>query len=466
MEKNEILRNIPSVDKILALFARREELKNYGLTRLTEASRKILKKFRTQIKDEDLSSAPTLDEIANQVVALIEKQNENSFKSIVNLTGTILHTNLGRATLPPVVARQLSEIASGNNNLEYELQSGSRGDRDAHVEKILTELTGAEAATIVNNNAAAVLLCLNTFASKKEVCVSRGELVEIGGSFRIPEIMEKSGSILKEVGTTNRTHLKDYASAIHEETGLILKTHTSNYIIQGYTHEVYHSELADLSKSKGIPFFADLGSGTLINLEEFGLNHETTVQELVRAGTDLVSFSGDKLLGGPQAGIIVGKKHLISQLKENPLKRALRVDKLTISALSGVLKLYRHPEKLAENLPTMKFLTRKPDEIFKLAEGILPELLKRISPKFEAKIVETKSQIGSGALPLDQLDSFALSIESAEKSNKALIEIAHKFRQLPVPIVGRIAGGRLLFDLRTLEFPSSFLDPITELKSV
>ena len=466
MEKNEILRNIPSVDKILALFASREELGNYGLTRLTEASRKTLKNFRTQITNEKLTSAPTLDEISEQVIALIETQNEGSLKSVVNLTGTVLHTNLGRATLPPFVAKELSGIASGNNNLEYELEEGSRGDRDTHVERILTELTGAEAATVVNNNAAAVLLCLNTFASRKEVCVSRGELVEIGGSFRIPEIMEKSGSILREVGTTNRTHLKDYASAANERTGLIMKTHTSNYVIQGFTHEASHSELANLGKSRGIPLFADLGSGTLLNLEEFGLNHETTVQELITAGTDLVSFSGDKLLGGPQAGIIVGRKDLISQLKENPLKRALRVDKLTISALSGVLKLYRHPETLTENLPTMRFLTRTPDEIFKIAQDILPALLKRIAPKFKVQIIETKSQIGSGALPLDQLDSFALSIESTDNSDRALREIAHKFRQLPVPIIGRIAGGRLLFDLRTLELPSSFLEPITELKSV
>ena len=466
MKKKEILRNIPSVDKILALFAGRDELRNYGLTRLTEASRKTLKNFRTQITNEKLTSAPTLDEISEQVIALIETQNEGSLKAVVNLTGTVLHTNLGRATLPLFVANELSGIASGNNNLEYELEEGSRGDRDSHVERLLTELTGAEAATVVNNNAAAVLLCLNTFASKKEVCVSRGELVEIGGSFRIPEIMEKSGSTLREVGTTNRTHLKDYASAVNERTGLIMKTHTSNYVIQGFTHEATHAELANLGKSRGIPLFADLGSGTLLNLEEFGLNHETTVQELISAGTDLVSFSGDKLLGGPQAGIIVGRTDLISQLKENPLKRALRVDKLTISALSGVLKLYRHPETLAENLPTMRFLTRKPDVIFKMAQDILPALLKRIVPKFKAQIIETKSQIGSGALPLDQLDSFALSIESADNSDKALREIAHKFRQLPVPIIGRIAGGRLLFDLRTLELPSSFLEPITELKSV
>ena len=466
MENKELLRKIPSVDKILGLFANREEIQTYGITRLTEAIRKTLKNFRAEINDKNISVAPSPDEIAKQVIALIENQNENSFKSIVNLTGTILHTNLGRATLPDFVATQLSQIASGNNNLEYELESGSRGDRDTHVERILTELTGAEAATIVNNNAAAVLLCLNTFASKKEVCVSRGELVEIGGSFRIPEVMEKSGSILKEVGTTNRTHISDYAAAVHEQTGLIMKTHTSNYVIQGFTHEASHLELADLAKSTGIPLFADLGSGTLLNLEDFGLNHETTVQELITAGTDLVSFSGDKLLGGPQAGIIVGRKDLISKLKENPLKRALRVDKLTISALRGVLNLYRHPETLSESLPTIRFITKSSEEIFEMAQFILPKLLEKIGPKFKATIVETKSQIGSGALPLDQLDSFALSIESIDKSDKALREIALRFRKLQVPIIGRITGGKLLFDLRTLELPSSFLDPIAELKSL
>ncbi|MEC8644549.1 MAG: L-seryl-tRNA(Sec) selenium transferase [Pseudomonadota bacterium] len=466
MEKKEILRKIPSVDKILARFANREELQIYGLSRLTEATRETLKNFRAEINDESIGSAPTTDEVAKRAIALIEGQNQNSFKPIVNLTGTILHTNLGRATLPDVVANQLSQIASGNNNLEYELESGSRGDRDTHVEKILMELTGAEAATIVNNNAAAVLLCLNTFASKKEVCVSRGELVEIGGSFRIPDVMEKSGSVLREVGTTNRTHLEDYAAAVHEQTGLIMKTHTSNYVIKGFTHEASHSELANLAKSTGIPLFADLGSGTLLDLEKFGLDHETTVQELIAAGTDLVSFSGDKLLGGPQAGIIVGRRALIAQLKKNPLKRALRVDKLTISALSGVLNLYRHPETLRESLPTLRFLTKKPDEILEMAQAILPDLLKKIEPEFEAKIVETKSQIGSGALPLDQLDSFALCIESADKSDKALREIARRFRTLQVPIIGRITGGRLLFDLRTLELPSSFLDPIAELKTV
>jgi L-seryl-tRNA(Ser) seleniumtransferase len=305
-----------------------------------------------------------------------------------------------------------------------------------------------------------VLICLNTFAFGKEVCISRGELVEIGGSFRIPEVMEKSGCTLRELGATNRTHLKDYANAVNEHTGLLMKVHTSNYEIRGFTQEVSYEEVAGLAQERGVPFLADLGSGTLVNLENYGLTHEPTVQEVLKAGTDVVTFSGDKLLGGPQSGIIAGRKELIDQVKNNPLKRALRVDKMTMAALSEVLKLYKHPEALIQELPTIRHLARQPEEIRDIAETVLPAFIESAGDKAAVSIIPSSSQIGSGALPLDQLSSFSVQIKPIAESDSALQQLARAFRQMPVPVVGRLHDGALLFDVRTLDESALLIDQL------
>jgi len=375
---------------------------------------------------------------------------------VLNLTGTILHTNLGRASLPETALKAVTEIAGHANNLEFNIERGKRGDRDDHITALISELTGAEAATVVNNNAAAILLTLNSLALSREVCVSRGELVEIGGSFRIPEIMEKSGSQLVEVGATNRTHKSDYEKAISEDTGLLLKVHTSNYKIKGFTSEVNYKELAEIAYNNRIPLVVDLGSGTLVNLEQYGLPHEPTVQEILDSGVDIVTFSGDKLVGGPQAGIIAGRADLIAQIKSNPLKRALRVDKMTMAALVEVLKLFRQPEQLIGAHPTIRYLARRQEDIAVTANQLLPAVQEALTNIAIVNVVQTSSQIGSGALPINQIASHALEITPTKHSDEALQRIVRSFRNLPLPIIGRIQGGSLLFDLRALDEPLTF----------
>jgi L-seryl-tRNA(Ser) seleniumtransferase len=419
---------------------------------VTSAARKLLNEIRQELRKNEDAAIPSIDEIANLLETELSSAAHFSLKPVLNLTGTVLHTNLGRAALPESAISGMVKIASGASNLEFDLNTGKRGDRDDHIEKIITEITGAEAATIVNNNAAAVLLTLNSLGLGREVPVSRGELVEIGGSFRIPEIMSRSGCKLVEVGATNRTHLKDFEQAINENTALLMKVHTSNYEIQGFTNTVTDQEIAGLAREANIPFVTDLGSGTLVDLTQFGLPYEPTAREAIESGADVVTFSGDKLLGGPQAGIIVGRRDLIAQIKSNPLKRALRVDKITMAALFEVLKLYRDPKRLPEFLPTMKFLTRTLDEINQLAETVLPALKAYLGDKASVKIVDTNSQIGSGSLPLDLLPSKAICISpvAGKQSDKRLVELADEFRRLPIPVIGRIHDGKLLLDLRTL----------------
>ena len=355
-------------------------------------------------------------------------------------------------------------VSRGGSNLEFDLDTGKRGDRDAHIEALICRLTGAEAATVVNNNAAAVLICLNTFAFGKGGAISRGELVEIGGSFRIPEVMEKSGARLIEVGATNRTHLKDYEQVAPDELGLYMKVHTSNYEIRGFTQAVSYSDLAQLASDRDIPLLVDLGSGTLVNLEDHGLAHEPTVQEVLSQGADIVTFSGDKLLGGPQAGIIAGKKSLIEQLKKNPLKRALRVDKMTIAALAAVLQLYLKPETLARDLPALAQLSRPVSDIQALAESLLPTVQAALGGHAHTSLQSVHSQIGSGALPLDQLPSVALQITPLDDTDASLQALSRAFRQLPVPVIGRLSDGSLLFDLRTLEDPDDLVRQLPALK--
>ncbi|MBT7758080.1 MAG: L-seryl-tRNA(Sec) selenium transferase, partial [Rhodospirillaceae bacterium] len=361
----------------------------------------------------------------------------------------------------------MAAVARGAANLEFDLTKGRRGDRDDHVEDWLCRLTGAEAATVVNNNAAAVLLMLNTLANRREVPVSRGELIEIGGAFRIPEIMRRAGCRLVEVGTTNRTHLKDFTEAMTPRTGALMKVHTSNYVVQGFTAEVADTDLAALAHQHGVAYMVDLGSGSLIDMAALGLPHETTVRETLAQGADLVSFSGDKLLGGPQAGLIAGRADLIAKLKRNPMKRALRVDKVTMAALAATLRLYAHPESLQAKLPTLRLLTRPLDEIQAMAARLEPALRDALGDGAQVAIVPCSGQIGSGSLPVESLDSVALAITpdtGRRGTGGTLKRLATAFRGLPIPVLGRIGDGALHFDLRCLEDEAAWLRQLPELR--
>jgi L-seryl-tRNA(Ser) seleniumtransferase len=440
---------LPSVDRVLrhagALIER------YGRSLVTEALRDLLATHRER------RTAADVDAIVGDAGKALARLMRKSQRRVFNLTGTVLHTNLGRAPLPEEAIEAAAEAMREPTTLEYETDGGRRGERDHHVAGWLTRLSGAEAALAVNNNAGALVLALNALAAGKETIVSRGELIEIGGAFRLPDIMARAGTILREVGTTNRTHLRDFAAAIGPQTGLILKVHTSNYAIEGFTAAAPTPELATLARKHNLPLVEDLGSGTLVDLDRWGLPHEPTVAEALKAGADLVTFSGDKLLGGPQAGLVVGRADLVATLAKNPLKRALRLDKIRLAALEAVLRLYADPDRLASRLPALRLLIRKAIDIDMQARRLLPAVTAALDGIATVEIVETKSQIGSGALPVSLLPSAGLALKPANGSGKAVETLAQKLRDLPHPVIGRIEGGRVVLDLRCLEDEAGFV---------
>ncbi|MBI6153668.1 MULTISPECIES: L-seryl-tRNA(Sec) selenium transferase [Serratia] len=449
-ESHLLYSQLPAIDRLLREPAIEPLVAQHGQTLIGELLRRLQAQARDAIKQQQRLPA-WCDDWPQALRAELARQQRPALLPVFNLSGTVLHTNLGRALLAQPVKDAVSAVMGEAVTLEYDLDGAGRGHRDRAVASLLCQLTGAEDACIVNNNAAAVLLMLAAVAPGKEVVVSRGELVEIGGAFRIPDVMRQAGCQLVEVGTTNRTHLKDYQHAINEQTGLLMKVHTSNYSIQGFTAAVDEAELAQLGAERGVPTATDLGSGSLIDMAQYGLPAEPMPQRLLAAGVDLVTFSGDKLLGGPQAGIIVGKKALIARLQQHPLKRALRVGKLTLAALEATLRLYLQPEKLAEQLPTLRLLTRPQQEMQQAAERLLAALTPQFTTDFDLRAEPCWSQIGSGSLPVDRLPSYALTFTPRDGRGATLEALAERWRRLPQPVIGRLGDGRLWLDLRCLE---------------
>jgi L-seryl-tRNA(Ser) seleniumtransferase len=450
-QKKEWLRHLPKIDDIMLVLEKQGVLALVSREILREACRDEVGSLRNQIlsgrQDPMQRHKPTCEEAARNVLTRVKDMHRRRLRRVVNATGIILHTNLGRSPLCPDAVAAIVEAGRGYSNLEFDLKQGRRGLRYDHVRDLLCMLTRAEDALVVNNNAAAVLLVLNTLASGREAIVSRGELIEIGGEFRIPEVMEKSGARLREVGSTNRTHLKDYEKAISGQTGLILKVHTSNYRIIGFTQEVALPELAALGKQKGVPVMDDLGSGCLIDLDRYGLQHEPTIAETLQTGVDVVTCSGDKLLGGPQAGIILGKRDLLKKIKDNPLNRALRIDKLTLAALEATLIQYLNPDRALAQIRTLRALTASANEMARMARRLMTMLRRLGLPGFAFRLQKGVSLAGGGSLPTEEIPTVLVRIR-AEGLPVHIME--ERLRSLDVPIIARIEEDALLLDPRTI----------------
>lgn len=444
-EKQKLLSNLPSVDEILKSGQGMAWLDTYPRRYVIQGIREGIDRKRKDIFENlsaDLSAEVMMADIEN----IIARLSSFSLIPLINATGVVIHTNLGRSTLSEQVLENIIRVSGSYSNLEYDIAKGKRGKRYTHIKRILREVTGAEDTLVVNNNAAAVLLCLNTLSKGKEVIVSRGELVEIGGSFRMPDVMAASGAILREVGTTNKTHLFDYEKAINENTSLILKIHKSNYRIKGFTDEVSIDDLVRLGRKHYIPVMFDLGSGCLIDLKPFGIHHEPSVTEIVKTGVDLTSFSGDKLLGGPQGGVIVGNREYIEKLQKNPMTRALRIDKLTLAGFEATLMEYIDEEKAIENIPTLRMLLQKPEGIKKRANKIATRLRREIKYA-RIQVMTDSSRAGGGSLPEEDLPTYVVSVKAAELS---VNELEERLRMGKPPIITRIKEDSLIIDARTV----------------
>lgn len=466
MNKNLLYRSIPKVDVLLEEEQVKEMITAYNRETVVDAIREEtdgLRRFIGTCEDE-AEARSAVDRLLGAIERRARRMYCPNMEPVINGTGTILHTNLGRAPISKEHMAYIASVATGYSNLEYDLQAGKRGERYSHFEEILCRITGAEAAMAVNNNAAAVMLILNTIGKGKEIIVSRGELVEIGGKFRVPDVMEQSGAALVEVGTTNKTHYADYEAAVTEETGALLKVHTSNYRIVGFTESVGIEELVPLGEKYDIPVIEDLGSGVLIDLEKYGLTHEPTVQESVRNGADVVCFSGDKLLGGPQAGIIIGKKKYIDRMKKNQLTRALRIDKFTATALDIVLREYLSEEKAVQNIPVLQMITKSLEEVTKEAKTLC-RMLKNSGLNAQIRTEACESQIGGGSLPLERILSMAVTIKPNDISTA---ELESRMRRLSTPIVGRVVNDKILLDMRTVgkQWFKTIVELLSEVQAV
>ena len=444
-EKQKLLQELPSVDEILKGPDGIRWCEAYPRRFVLKAIRAIIEIRRKEIIEVS-STDISLEGMAKDIEAKVQKLSAFSLQPLINATGIVIHTNLGRSILSEKILENVKKVSESYSNLEYNLEEGKRGKRYAHITGLLREITGAESALIVNNNAAAVFLSLSTLAKGKEVIVSRGELVEIGGSFRVPDVMASSGAILREVGATNKTHLKDYKNAINENTALILKVHQSNFRITGFTEDVPIEELKKLSEKHNIPLMYDLGSGCMIDLRPYGIHSEPSVQEIMKSGVDIITFSGDKLLGGPQGGVIVGRKELIERMQKNPLTRAVRIDKLTLAAFEAVLMEYVDLEKAVENIPTLNMLLQKPETIKERAKKIASGI-KRHVKNAEVEVVSDKSKAGGGSLPEMEFPTYAVSIKP---ENISVNELEERLRKGTPPIVARIKDDALLLDARTI----------------
>lgn len=444
-QPQSLLRQLPAVDQILRHPLLRE-LSQTDHNLVVACTRQVLTSWRERVLTAGIEP-PGLEELAREIKKRYEASSRSSLRAVINATGVVLHTNLGRAVLSQAAAEAALMAARRYTNLEFNLESGQRGNRYEHVAGLLKELTGAEAALVVNNNAAAVYLSLAALAAGKETIISRGQLVEIGGSFRVPDVMAQSGTRLVEVGTTNKTYLQDYEAAMGPDTALLLKVHPSNYRIQGFTHEVTTAELVDLGRRRQVPVMEDLGSGFLVDLENYGITGEPTVQAEIKQGVDLLTFSGDKLLGGPQAGIILGRRGLVATIARHPLTRALRVDKMTLAALEATLRAYRNPDRAVREIPTLAALVARPEDLRRRAEQLQALLAEVLGSRARVGIKEISSQAGGGSLPLTELPSWGVTVAPAQVTVE---ELARRLRQIEPPVLVRVQEDTLILDVRTL----------------